>query len=190
MSPRTRSHRSCTISRKYARAQRERRTTFGRLSSEVICMCVLHAGATAADVERVLGPPSVAIELDSSKSGNTELIYDEPLRTQVVFTRGAVTEITLDLAHFDPKPLPGRARVVKPKMVRDGVVGLLGRPDRDNQWTESGLKIEQMLFSALDEPEFSVILADDLIVDVRTRARKIVGHFVDASSRSASECLD
>jgi hypothetical protein len=128
---------------------------------------LLHAGATAADVERVLGPPSIAIKLDSSGSGNTELIYDEPLRTQVVLTRGTVTEIALDLAHFDPKPLPRRARVVKPKMVRGGVVGLLGRPDRDNQWTESDLKIEQMLFSALDEPEFSVILADDLVVDVR-----------------------
>jgi hypothetical protein len=157
-------HRQSEICPRTAREKDDVRAVIQRSDLHV---SVLHAGAAAADVERVLGPPSVAIELDSSKSGNTELIYDEPLRTRVVLTRGIVTEITLDLAHFDPKPLPGRARVLKPKMVRGGVVALLGRPDRDNQWTESGLKIEQMLFSALDEPEFSVILADDLVVDVR-----------------------
>jgi hypothetical protein len=129
---------------------------------------VLQAGTSAAEVERALGRPTVVIVLDSPETSNRELIYaEEPLRTRVVLTGGRVTEVTLDLGYFDPVPLPPRARVVKATMVRDGVLGLLGRPDGGNRWTESGVEIEQMIFARLREPDFSVILADGLVADVR-----------------------
>jgi hypothetical protein len=46
---------------------------------------LLHAGSTGADVERVLGHPTVATELGLPGSGDTALLYaSEPIRTRVV----------------------------------------------------------------------------------------------------------
>jgi hypothetical protein len=57
--------------------------------------------------------------------------------------------------------------VVKVTMVRNGVTDLLGAPSSVQWWTEAGRALEQMPFTAPGEPEFSVFLADGLVVDVR-----------------------
>jgi hypothetical protein len=92
-----------------------------------------------------------------------------------VLTEGRVTAISLDLLYIDPAPLPARARALKATMVRGGVVGLLGQPDHDERWFESGRVLEQMMFAAPGEPEFSVFLADGLLVDVRPGRERLSG---------------
>jgi len=62
--------------------------------------------------------------------------------------------------------LPRRARVIKATMVREGVTALLGAPNDDQRWVESGRGIEQMTFTRPGEPEFSVLLEDGYVVDV------------------------
>jgi hypothetical protein len=129
---------------------------------------LLHAGSTAADVERVLGQPSVTADLGEPGSGDAALLYaEEPVRTRVVLKAGRVAAIALDIVFIDPASLPSRARVIKATMVRDGVTGLLGTPSVDQRWTDTGRAIEQMTFIRPGEPEFSVFLADGLVVDVR-----------------------
>jgi hypothetical protein len=134
---------------------------------------LLHAGAEAADVERVLGRPTITTVVEDSPSDRRMLIYeDEPVRTQVLITDGRVTAIALDLPHIDITLLPPHARVVKPMMMRAGVLALLGKPNAHELWTVSGLAIEQMMFARADQAEFSVFLADGLVVDVRPGAEK------------------
>ena len=60
-------------------------------------------------------------------------------------------------------------------MVRGGVLALLGRPAADERWKASGREIEQMLFTRADESDFSVFLADGLVVDVRPGDEKLPG---------------
>ena len=128
---------------------------------------LLHAGSTGADVEQILGQPARATELDG-EIGNTALLYNtQDIRTRVVLSDNRVTAIALDPVYVDPAPLPARARLIKATMVRDGVAGLLGLPDSDQRWSQAGCDIEQMTFTRRGEPEFSVFLADGLVVDVR-----------------------
>jgi hypothetical protein len=136
---------------------------------------LIHAGSTAADVERVLGRPTIATDLDGT-GGDWALLYaDQPVRTHVVLSDGRVTALSLDLLYIDPAPLPPRARALKATMVHNGVVGLLGRPDHDDHWFESGRALEQMTFAAPGEPTFSVFLADGLLVDVRPGRERLAG---------------
>jgi hypothetical protein len=128
---------------------------------------LLHSGSTRADVARALGRPTTATSLSSDGEDSVLFYADEPVRTRVVLSRGRVTEVSLNVAYFDPGPLPPRARVVKATMIRDGVMDLLGTPRSVQLWTEAGRGLEQMTFSAPGEPEFSVFLADGLVVDVR-----------------------
>jgi hypothetical protein len=52
---------------------------------------LLHAGADAAEVERVLGRPTMSSPLDALGADGF-LIYDsEPVRTEVTLTSGHVT---------------------------------------------------------------------------------------------------
>jgi hypothetical protein len=129
---------------------------------------LLHAGAEAADVERVLGRPTTTTVIEGSPGGRRVLVYAEaPVRTQVLLSDGRVTAIALDLSHIDITLLPAHARMVKPMMMRAGVLALLGRPNADERWTVSGLAIEQMMFARAGQADFSVFLADGLVVDVR-----------------------
>jgi hypothetical protein len=132
---------------------------------------LLHAGPTRAEVERALGRPTAATSLGSGGE-DAVLFYAQPVWTRVVLTRGRVTEVSLDVAYFDPGPLPPRARVVKATMVRNSVTDLLGTPSTVQRWTEAGRALEQMMFAAPNQPEFSVFLADGLVVDVRLGHRK------------------
>ena len=155
-----------SASHAFAQAAQEAGETIRRVAPPV---CLLHAGSTAADVERVLGQPSVTTDLGGPESGDATLLYaDELVRTRVVLKAGRVAAIALDVVYIDPGPLPSRARVIKATMVRDGVTGLLGRPSVDQRWTDTGRAIEQMTFIRPGEPEFSVFLADGLVVDVRS----------------------
>jgi hypothetical protein len=95
---------------------------------------LLHADSTGADVERVLGKPTVATDLGEPESGDTALVYaNEPVRTRITLTAGRVAAIAVDVAYVDPVPLPARARVIKATMVRGGVTGLLGTPEFDRR---------------------------------------------------------
>ena len=134
---------------------------------------LLHAGAEAADVERVLGQPTTTTVIEESPGGRQVLVYAEaPVRTQVLLTDGRVTAIALDLPHIDITLLPAHARMVKPMMMRAGVLALLGRPNADERWTVSGHAIEQMMFARAGQADFSVFLADGLVVDVRPGAER------------------
>jgi hypothetical protein len=134
---------------------------------------LLHAGAEAADVERVLGRPTTTTVIEESPGDRRVLVYaEEPVRTQVLLTDGRVTSIALDLPHIDTMLLPLHARTVKPMMVRAGVLALLGKPNANERWTVSGVSIEQMIFAPAGEADFSVFLADGLVVDVRLGAEK------------------
>jgi hypothetical protein len=128
---------------------------------------LLHAGSTRAEVERALRHPTKATSLGSGGEDAVLFYADQPVWTRVVLTRGRITEVLLDVAYFDPSLLPPRARVVKATMVRNGVTDLLGMPSSVQRWTEAGRALEQMTFAAPGEPEFSVFLADALVVDVR-----------------------
>ena len=92
----------------------------------------LHAGSTAADVERELGRPTAATNLGTPGSGDMALVYaSEPVRTRVVLTANMVTSISLDVVYINPLPLPMRARTIKATMVRNGLTSLLGTPAAD-----------------------------------------------------------
>jgi hypothetical protein len=128
----------------------------------------LHAGSTRADVQRVLGEPTAATALGDPAQADVALLYaDEPVRTRVTLTAGKVTAIALDVVYVDPAPLPARARTVKATMLRDGVTRLLGCPAADVRWTDTGRDVEQLTFAREGEPDFSVFLVNDLVVDVR-----------------------
>jgi hypothetical protein len=127
----------------------------------------LHVDSTRADVERLLGQPTAATDLGEPREGNTALLYaNQPIRTRVVLTAGKVSSIALDIVYIDEAALPLPARVIKATMLRDGVTGLLGSPKADRSWNESGRDMEQMTFTLIGEPEFSVFLVDGLVVDV------------------------
>jgi hypothetical protein len=147
----------------------------GRGLAERIYMRVsrLHAGADAAEVERVLGRPTTSALLGESEGTNLALRYaEEPVQTHVTLTGGRVTAIALDLLHIDIASLPATARMLKPTMARGAVLALLGRPKTDETWMASGLKIEQMIYGEASESDFNVFLADDLVIDVRAGAEK------------------
>jgi hypothetical protein len=128
---------------------------------------LLHANSTGTEVERLLGRPTAATNLSSP--GDTALVYaDAPVRTRVLLTSGKVAGIALDVVYVDPVSLPERGRSIIPTMVRDGVTSLLGAPDADQRWTEVGRDFEQMMFDTAGKDEFSVFLADGLVVDVRS----------------------
>src|SRR5262245_47287546 len=76
-------------------------------------VALLHAGATASDVERVMGQ---ATTVSKGLAGDTlSLIYaEEPFRPTVMLTGNHVTAIALDILHVDNTLLPRRARLVKP----------------------------------------------------------------------------
>jgi hypothetical protein len=133
----------------------------------------LHAGADAAEVERVLGRPTTSTLLGGSEGTNLALRYaGEPVQTHVTLTGGRVTAIALDLLHIEIASLPAHARMLKPTMVRGAVLALLGRPQADETWMASGLEIEQLIYTQASEPDFSVFLSDGLVIDVRTGAEK------------------
>jgi hypothetical protein len=130
---------------------------------------LLHANSTGAEVERLLGRPTAATNLSNPEIGDTALVYaDAPVRTRVLLTGGKVAGIALDVVYVDPVSLPERGRTIIPTMVRDGVTSLLGAPDADQRWTEVGRDFEQMAFDTAGKAEFSVFLADGLVVDVRS----------------------
>jgi hypothetical protein len=135
---------------------------------------LLHAGAEAADVERMLGRPTTTTVIEESPGDRRVLVYaEEPVRTQILLTDGHVTSIALDLPHIiDIALLPAHARMVKPMMTRAGVLALLGKPNMNERWTVSGLAIEQMMFARAGEADFSVVLADGLVIDVRPGAER------------------
>lgn len=121
----------------------------------------------------MLGQPTTMTLFDESKNGDRVLVYaDEPVRARVALTDGRVSEIALEFVYIDGTSLPAHARMVKPTMVRGGVLALLGRPSRDDKWTTSGLEMEQMLFARTGEADFSVFLADGLVIDVRPGAER------------------
>jgi hypothetical protein len=136
---------------------------------------LLHAGADAAEVERVLGQPMMNSRLDAL-GADRFLVYDsEPVRTTVTLASNHVTAIALDLLPIDSASLPARARMVKPMMRRAGVLALLGKPDSDERGAISGLETERMLFRTADRSLFSVLLADGLVVDVISGDAKALG---------------
>jgi hypothetical protein len=133
----------------------------------------LHAGTDAAEVERVLGRPTTSTVLGGPEGNNLGFRYaEEPVQTNVTLTSGRVTAVALDLLHIDIALLPAHAQMLKPTMVRGAVLALLGRPKTDETWMSSGLEIEQMIYARAGEPDFSVFLADSLLVDVRPGAEK------------------
>jgi hypothetical protein len=154
---------------------------------------LLHAGADAAEVERVLGRPTMSSPLDALGADGF-LIYDsEPVRTEVTLTSGHVTAIALDLLPIDSASLPARARMVKPMMRRAGVLALLGKPDGDERGAMSGLETERILFKSADQSSFSVLLAGGLVVDVisgSTKASVIRPFALPTAIPDASEGTD
>jgi hypothetical protein len=136
-------------------------------------VALLHAGEEAAEVERMLGRPTTTTILDEPAGDKRLLVYaNEPVRAQVTLAGGRVTAIALEPVHIDIALLPAHARMVKPTMVRGGVLALLGRPSKDESWLASGLKVEQMVFTRADESDFSVFLADGVVVDVKPAAER------------------
>lgn len=134
---------------------------------------MLYAGAESTEVERILGRPTFSTAFANSASDHRVLGYaDEPIRTEVALTDGRVTAVKLDPLPIDSRLLPARGRMVKPTMVRDGVLALLGKPNADETWMASGLKIEQMRFVRTGESEYSVFFANGSVVDVRPGAEK------------------
>jgi hypothetical protein len=129
----------------------------------------LRAGAQAAEVERVLGQPTAASVIEESGGDHRVLLYGaEPVRTRITITDARVTSIALDLVSIDKAALPPQARLVRPMMLRNGVLTLLGKPEADNKsMSAAGIEIEQMRFSRASEHPFTVFLADGLVVDVR-----------------------
>jgi len=108
-----------------------------------------------------------------SASDHRVLVYaDEPIRAEVVLTNGRVTAVELDLLLIDSRLLPAHGRIAKPTMVREAVLALLRKPNADETWMASGLKIEQMRFARTGESEFSVFLANGSVVDVRPGAER------------------
>jgi outer membrane protein assembly factor BamE (lipoprotein component of BamABCDE complex) len=128
---------------------------------------LLHVGADTAEVDRVMGRPTITASFDAASADNRVLTYaSEPVQTRVTINKGRVTDISLDFSGIDTALLPTHARMVKPKMLRGGVLALLGKPDRIEQWSTKGLELEQMLFVREDEPPFSVFIADGVVVHV------------------------
>jgi uncharacterized integral membrane protein (TIGR00698 family) len=128
----------------------------------------VHAGSIAADIERLLGQPTLAIALGVPGSSNVALFHcREPVRTRVILDAGRVTSVALDLLYIDPAPLPTRAGVIKPTMPRDTVTRLVGVPTAEEGRTQAGLDLERLTFARAEEPEFSVFLVGGLVVDVR-----------------------
>jgi hypothetical protein len=132
----------------------------------------LQAGTDAAEVERVLGPPTTTTSLHATNGEIGDyhvLVYDdEPLRPSITIESGHVTAIELDLTGISVASLPAHARrFVKPMMVRSALLDLLGRPSRVGHWTASGLEMEKMLFRPMGEEDFSVFLVGGVVVDVK-----------------------
>jgi hypothetical protein len=124
----------------------------------------IRAGESAAEVEQVLGRPTIASRFDESSGDNRVLVYtSEPVRTSVTVTLGRVTEVRLDLISIDKSLLPACARTILPLMTRGGLLSLLGSPSKIARWIASGLEIEQMMFAGPDEQVFSVFLAMGLL---------------------------
>jgi hypothetical protein len=133
---------------------------------------LLHVGAEASNVERVLGRPTTTTVIEELPGDRRVLVYaEERVWTQVLLTDGNVTAIALDLPYIDIPLLPAHGRTVKPMMVRAGVLALLGRPTADERWAVPGLALEQMMFARAGE-DFSVFLFDGLVVDVRPGAER------------------
>ncbi len=129
----------------------------------------LRAGAEAAEVERVLGRPTTTTVLEAGAGDSRALVYAEgPVRTQVTITDGHISAIALDLLPIDTASLPAHARMVRPMMMRGGVLALLGRPAADERGTAFGLESEWMLFARAGERDFSILLVDGMVVDVRS----------------------
>lgn len=131
----------------------------------------LRAGAEAAEVERVLGQPTESSTIEESEGDNRVLLYaNEPVRTRVTITDGRVSAIALEHVSIDKAALPPRARAVVPMMLRNGVLALLGKLEADERTMSSGIEIERMRFARAGEPDFTVFLADGLVVDVRSES--------------------
>ena len=137
---------------------------------------LLHAGADAAEVERVLGRPTSTTLLDALGTDRSLVYADETVRTEVTLIANRVTAVALDLLPIGSQSLPMRARMVKAMMRRSGVLALLGKPERDEQGAKSDLETERMIFRAADGSEFSVLLAGGLVVDMTSgNGRKALG---------------
>jgi len=129
---------------------------------------LLEAGAAAAEAERVLGRPTATALFDGAVGADRALIYgDGPARTRVTITSGRVSAIALDLLAIDAATVPARARMVKPMMRRGGVLALLGRPAENETRIGSGVALEEMRFATAGEPDFSLLLADGVVVEVK-----------------------
>jgi putative flavoprotein involved in K+ transport len=127
---------------------------------------LLPASADGAEVERVLGRPATTTFLDALGADRSLVYADETMRTEVTLTANRVTAVALDLLQINSRSLPMRARMVKAMMRRSGVLALLGKPEGDERRATYGLETERMMFRAADGSEFSVLLADGLVVDV------------------------
>jgi hypothetical protein len=136
---------------------------------------LLHAGADAAEVERVLGRPTMSSPTDAFGADRVLVYESEVGRTEVTLAANHVTAIALDLLPINSASLPTRARIVKPMMRRAGVVALLGKPDSDERGAIYGLETERMLFKRADQSVFSVLLAGGLVVDVISGNAKVLG---------------
>jgi hypothetical protein len=134
-----------------------------------------HAGSDAAEVERVMGPPTSATALDALGTNRSLIYVDEAERIEVTLTAGHVTAIALDPLPIDINSLPKRARMIKPMMRRRGVLALLGKPDEDQKEPASGLETERVVFRGADKSEFSVSFAGGQVVDVTSGNRKALG---------------
>jgi len=132
------------------------------------CVSGLWVGSEAAEVERVLGQPTASSVIDEPEGDNRALLYaNEPIPTRVTITNGRVSAIALELVSINEAALPPRARVVIPMMLRNGLLTLLGKPEADEKSILSAIEIERMRFARAGEPEFTVFLADGIVVDVR-----------------------
>lgn len=140
----------------------------GREERRSMRVSSIRAGDSAAEVEQVLGRPTIASRFDDSSGDNRVLVYtSEPVRTSVTVTLGRVTEVRLDLISIDKSLLPACARTILPLMTRGGLLSLLGSPSETVRWIASDLEIEQMVFARPDERVFSVFLAGGNVVDVK-----------------------
>jgi hypothetical protein len=131
----------------------------------------LAAGATLAEVQRVLGPPTANRSVGGSSGGDQVMLYvAEPVEVHVTLTSGRVTAIALDLLIIDHTALTGRARLITPMMTRGGLLSFLPDFDDDRRWKESRLDIEQLSYGPAGSRGFSVFLADGVVVDARPGA--------------------
>jgi hypothetical protein len=126
---------------------------------------LLHWGMSAADVERIMGPPAPASSVSSNRGDLRILRYaDEPIAATVSITNDKVSSVLLDIAGVEDLMLPAFSRAAWLGMSRASVLQLLGIPCENRVRHAYGMTVEQLVFKSSSGSEVSIFLIDDRVV--------------------------